>query len=41
MELTVRPSGSHRLKSADGRLHVIPSTWIAITIEDESGNWTV
>lgn len=41
VELTTRPSGSHRLKTADGRLHIVAKGWLAITIEDASHNWTV
>jgi len=41
IELTVRPSGSHRVKTSDGRLHVIATNWLAITITDESHDWTV
>ena len=40
-ELLVRPSGNHRLKTADGRLHIIASGWLAISIEDDSKEWTV
>lgn len=41
IELTVRPSGTHRLKTADGKLHVINTGWLAIHIEDDKHDWTV
>lgn len=41
IELTVSESGNHRLKTADGNLHIVPADWIHILIEDESHNWTV
>jgi len=31
-ELVVRPSGTHRLKTADGKSHVIPTGWIHIEL---------
>ncbi len=41
-ELVVRPSGSHRIKTDDGLLHVISAGWLAISIKDENGQeWTV
>lgn len=39
VELIVRPSNSHRLKTGDGKLHIIPSGWIHIEIDAD--NWTV
>lgn len=41
IELVVRESGSHRVKTADGQLHIIASGWLAISIEDETHDWTV
>ena len=41
IELVVRESGTHRVKTADGRLHIIASGWLAITIEDPTHDWTV
>lgn len=32
IELLVRPSGTHRLKTKDGRMHIIPTGWIHIDI---------
>jgi len=32
VELLVRPSGTHRLKTKDGRMHIIPTGWIHIDI---------
>jgi hypothetical protein len=34
-----RPSGGHRLKTADGKLHIVPPTWLHIEIE--AGSFTV
>lgn len=28
-----RPSGTHRLKTADGRFHIIPSGWLHIELD--------
>jgi hypothetical protein len=39
-ELIVRDSGTHRVRTADGRLHVIAPGWLAITIVDSSQEWT-
>lgn len=40
-ELVVRESGSHRLKTADGHLHIIPAGWRHIDIVDlEKKDWT-
>ena len=30
IELVVRPSGTHRLKTTDGKSHIIPTGWIHI-----------
>lgn len=32
IELLVRPSGTHRLKTKDGRMHIVPKGWIHIDI---------
>lgn len=40
VELIVRDSGTHRLKTADNKLHIIPIGWLHIEIEDK-GEWTV
>lgn len=37
-EVVVRPSGNHRLKTEDGKLHIVTPGWIHIEIEAES--WT-
>jgi hypothetical protein len=37
--LLVRPSGSHRLKTADGRLHIVPAGWIHIELDTSA--WTL
>lgn len=39
VELVVRESGTHRLKTADGKLHIIPTGWIHIEVTAQ--DWTV
>lgn len=39
-ELIVRESGDHRLKTADGHLHIIPTGWLHLEIEGAE-DWTV
>lgn len=39
-ELIVRPSGTHRLKTADKKLHIIPTGWIHIEINSPK-DWVV
>jgi len=39
IELLVRESGTHRIKTADKKLHIIPNNWIHIEIDDSE--WTV
>ena len=39
-ELIVRPSGTHRLKTGDGRLHIVPKGWIQISIVSPK-DWAV
>ena len=39
VELVVRESGTHRIKTADKKLHVIPTGWIHIEVDAE--DWTV
>lgn len=39
LELIVRETGTHRIKTADNKLHIIPNTWIHIEIDDS--DWTV
>lgn len=34
IELIVHDSGTHRLKTNDGRLHIVAPGWLAITIDD-------
>jgi hypothetical protein len=38
-ELIVRDSGTHRLKTADNKLHIVPIGWIHIEIDESE--WTV
>lgn len=40
-ELIVRDSGSHCVRTAGGRLHIIAPGWIAVHIDDGGKNWTV
>lgn len=40
-ELIVRPSGSHRLRTRDGKLHVVAVGWMAISVDDASEEWTL
>ncbi len=40
MELLVRPSGTHRLKTKDGTMHIIPTGWLHIAIKSPN-NWVV
>lgn len=40
VELIIRPSGSHRVRTADGKLHIISTGWIAIHIDDDGKDWT-
>lgn len=28
-----RPSGTHRLQTADGKLHIVPAGWLHVEIE--------
>ena len=39
IELTIRDSGTHRLKTKDGHLHIIPAGWVHIELE--VSGWTV
>lgn len=39
IELIVRESGTHRIKTEDKKLHIIPTGWIHIEIDED--NWTV
>jgi hypothetical protein len=34
-----RESGTHRLRTADGRLHTVPPGWLHVEIE--AGEWTL
>lgn len=34
-----RASGNHRIKTADGKLHIVPSGWLHIEIDSEVGMW--
>lgn len=36
----IRPSGTHRIATADGRLHIVAKGWLAISIIDRTGDWT-
>lgn len=39
VELIVRDSGTHRIKTEDKKLHIIPTGWIHIEINEV--DWTV
>lgn len=39
VELTVSDSGNHRIKTKDQKLHIVPTGWIHIEIEEKE--WTV
>lgn len=39
IELVVRSSGTHRIKTNDNKLHIIPTGWIHIEIDEKE--WTV
>ena len=39
-ELIVRPSGSHRLTTTDGKSHIIPNSWLHIELDIDQ-KWTV
>jgi hypothetical protein len=34
-----RESGTHRLRTGDGRLHIVPPGWLHVEID--AGEWTV
>ena len=39
-EIIVRKSGSHRIKTADGKFHIITRGWLHIEIQGtRNGNW--
>ena len=38
-ELRLSASGNHRLKTADGKLHIIPGGWLHIEIDSEVKEW--
>lgn len=38
-EFCARPSGTHRLRTADGKLHIIPVGWIHVEIDADE--WTL
>lgn len=39
VELVVRESGTHRIKTADEKLHIVPTGWIHVEIDEKE--WTV
>lgn len=39
VELVVRESGTHRIKTNDNKLHIIPSGWLHIEIDETE--WTI
>ena len=40
-ELIIRDSGTHRVRTGDGQLHVISPGWLAIHIDDGGKDWTI
>ena len=38
-ELRLSASGNHRLKTEDGKLHIIPSGWLHIEIDSKIQEW--
>lgn len=32
-QFLARPSGNHRLRTADGKLHIVPTGWIHLEID--------
>jgi hypothetical protein len=38
--MTVRPSGTRRLKTAGGQLYIVRDSWLTISIEDDKHDWT-
>lgn len=36
-ELKISASGNHRLKTVDGKLHIIPTGWLHIEIDSDKG----
>jgi hypothetical protein len=37
--ILVRESGTHRLRTADGKLHIVPAGWLHIEIDAK--DWTL
>ncbi len=37
--IAVSESGNHRIKTKDGKLHIIAPGWLHVVIETESGEW--
>lgn len=38
-QISVSDSGNHRLRTADGKLHIVPTGWVHIEIDAE--DWTL
>lgn len=38
VRVCVRPSGTHRLETADGGKHIVPAGWLAMTLDVDE--WT-
>lgn len=38
VELVVRESGTHRLRTSDGKLHIVPTGWLHVEIDAK--DWT-
>lgn len=33
----VSPSGTHRLRTSDGKFHIVPPTWLSVSLDLPSG----
>ena len=40
IELSISSTGNHRLRTEDGRLHLVPKGWLHIEIMTESKQWS-
>ena len=41
VEIIIHPSGTHRLKTADGHLHIVRSNWYYIEIDSPVQEWAI
>lgn len=40
-EIIISDSGNHRVKTRDGKLHIIPTGWLHIEFETKTKDWTI